>query len=65
MAAPYYKVPENHERFNPVHHVAKWKTPMLVIQGDLDFRIPTAQALGDLHGAAASGRREQAAGVPG
>ncbi|MBD8540840.1 S9 family peptidase [Oxalobacteraceae sp. CFBP 8761] len=43
---PYYKVPENHERFNPVHHVNKWKTPMLVIQGDLDFRIPTAQALG-------------------
>jgi dipeptidyl aminopeptidase/acylaminoacyl peptidase len=39
-------VPENHERFNPVHHVAKWKTPMLVIQGDLDFRIPTAQGLG-------------------
>jgi len=43
---PYFKVPENHERFNPVHHVNNWKTPMLVIQGDLDFRIPTAQALG-------------------
>lgn len=43
---PYFKVPENHERFNPVLHVNKWKTPMLVIQGDLDFRIPTAQALG-------------------
>ena len=42
---PYFKVPENHERFNPVHHVNKWKTPMLVIQGDLDFRIPTAQGL--------------------
>ena len=42
----YFKVPENHEKFNPVHHVNKWKTPMLVIQGDLDFRIPTAQALG-------------------
>ncbi|WP_288380750.1 S9 family peptidase [uncultured Massilia sp.] len=42
----YFTVPENHERFNPVHHVNKWKTPMLVIQGDLDFRIPTAQALG-------------------
>lgn len=41
----YFAVPENHERFNPVHHVNKWKTPMLVIQGDLDFRIPTAQAL--------------------
>ncbi|MDN4037229.1 S9 family peptidase [Massilia sp. YIM B02443] len=43
---PYFKVPDNHERFNPVLHVNKWKTPMLVIQGDLDFRIPTAQALG-------------------
>jgi dipeptidyl aminopeptidase/acylaminoacyl peptidase len=41
----YFAVPQNHERFNPVHHVNKWKTPMLVIQGDLDFRIPTAQAL--------------------
>jgi dipeptidyl aminopeptidase/acylaminoacyl peptidase len=43
---PYYAVPENHERFNPVNFVSKWKTPMLVVQGDLDFRIPTAQALG-------------------
>ncbi|KFC67903.1 S9 family peptidase [Massilia sp. LC238] len=41
----YFAAPDNHERFNPVHHVNKWKTPMLVIQGDLDFRIPTAQAL--------------------
>jgi len=37
--------PEGYERFNPVHHVDQWKTPMLVIQGDRDFRIPTAQAL--------------------
>jgi len=42
---PYFTVPENHERFNPVQHVNKWKTPMLVVQGDLDFRIPTAQGL--------------------
>jgi dipeptidyl aminopeptidase/acylaminoacyl peptidase len=41
-----YANPEGYEKFNPVHHVAKWKTPMLVIQGDLDFRIPTAQGLG-------------------
>ncbi len=41
-----YANPEGYEKFNPVHHVTKWKTPMLVIQGDLDFRIPTAQALG-------------------
>jgi dipeptidyl aminopeptidase/acylaminoacyl peptidase len=38
--------PENYERFNPVRHVAKWKTPMLVVQGGLDFRIPLEQAIG-------------------
>jgi dipeptidyl aminopeptidase/acylaminoacyl peptidase len=42
----YYANPNGYEKFNPVHHVARWKTPMLVVQGDLDFRIPTAQALG-------------------
>jgi dipeptidyl aminopeptidase/acylaminoacyl peptidase len=41
----YFAVPENHERFNPVNYVKNWKTPMLVVQGDLDFRIPTAQGL--------------------
>ncbi|MDC8760070.1 alpha/beta hydrolase family protein [Janthinobacterium fluminis] len=42
----YYAAPEKHEQFNPVNHVTKWKTPMLVVQGELDFRIPTTQSLG-------------------
>jgi len=42
----YYDKPEAYEKHNPVHHVAKWKTPMLVVQGDLDFRVPTTQSLG-------------------
>ena len=37
--------PRGYEQFNPVNHVANWKTPMLVVQGDLDYRIPTAQGL--------------------
>jgi len=41
----YDKSIEGHEKFNPVNFVSKWKTPMLVVQGDLDFRIPTAQGL--------------------
>jgi dipeptidyl aminopeptidase/acylaminoacyl peptidase len=40
---PYYEVPQLHEKFNPALKVKNWKTPMLVVQGDLDFRIPTAQ----------------------
>ncbi|HET9227346.1 MAG TPA: S9 family peptidase, partial [Thermoanaerobaculia bacterium] len=43
--APHYEDPEVYEKFNPVNHVTKWKAPMLVIQGALDYRIPEAQAL--------------------
>jgi len=38
--------PSGYAKHNPVEHVAKWKTPMLVVQGALDFRIPEAQGLG-------------------
>ncbi|HEX9173776.1 MAG TPA: prolyl oligopeptidase family serine peptidase, partial [Telluria sp.] len=37
---------EKHEKFNPVHHVTKWKTPMLVIHGEKDYRIPVSQGIG-------------------
>ncbi|MBX9615915.1 MAG: S9 family peptidase [Caulobacteraceae bacterium] len=40
-----YDVPEAYQRFNPANHVANWSDPMLVIQGDRDFRVPTTQAL--------------------
>ncbi|HEX7640953.1 MAG TPA: S9 family peptidase [Burkholderiaceae bacterium] len=43
---PYFKVPAKHEKFNPANYVNNWKMPMLVIQGDRDFRIPTTQGLG-------------------
>jgi dipeptidyl aminopeptidase/acylaminoacyl peptidase len=33
------------EKWNPVNHVAKWKTPTLVIHGEKDYRIPYAQSL--------------------
>lgn len=41
----YYDKPQNFEKFNPVHHVKKWKTPMLVVQGTKDFRVPETQSL--------------------
>ena len=40
-----YDVPENYEQFNPLNHVSKWRVPMLVVQGELDYRIPTTQGL--------------------
>ena len=41
----YFEDPAAYERWNPVNHVTKWKTPMLVITGEKDFRIPYTQGL--------------------
>ncbi|WP_419808348.1 prolyl oligopeptidase family serine peptidase [Sphingomonas sp.] len=41
----YYEDPQAFERWNPVNGVAQWKTPMLVITGERDFRIPYTQGL--------------------
>jgi dipeptidyl aminopeptidase/acylaminoacyl peptidase len=41
----YYEDPAAFERWNPVNYVSRWKTPMLVITGEKDFRIPYTQGL--------------------
>jgi dipeptidyl aminopeptidase/acylaminoacyl peptidase len=41
----YYEDPAAYEKWNPVNYVAQWKTPMLVITGEKDFRIPYTQGL--------------------
>jgi dipeptidyl aminopeptidase/acylaminoacyl peptidase len=37
--------PEHYTRHNPIDHVAKWDTPMLVIHGALDYRVVDTQGL--------------------
>ena len=41
----YYEDPQAYERWNPVNFVTRWKTPMLVITGEKDFRIPYTQGI--------------------
>jgi len=41
----YFDVPRNHERHNPADRVHRWSTPMLVIHGALDYRVPLTQGL--------------------
>ncbi|AJP71522.1 alpha/beta hydrolase family protein [Sphingomonas hengshuiensis] len=41
----YYEDPQAFEKWNPVNHVAAWKTPQLVITGEKDFRIPYTQGI--------------------
>ena len=42
---PAFENPANYEKFNPRNHVAKWRVPMLVVQGEKDYRVPVDQAL--------------------
>ena len=44
-SGPYFENPAAHEKSNPANHVATWKTPMLVLHGALDYRVPYSQGL--------------------
>lgn len=37
--------PKAYTDFNPANFVAKWNTPILIIQGGMDFRVPIGQGL--------------------
>ena len=39
------KAQQSFEKFNPVNYVNKWTTPILIIQGGKDYRVPIGQGL--------------------
>ena len=41
----YAEQTETYERWNPVNFVDQWKTPMLVVAGMRDFRVPYTQGI--------------------
>jgi len=43
---PYWEHPEMYERWSPSRFVSHFKTPTLVIHGELDYRVPLEQGLG-------------------
>ncbi len=40
-----WQAPGLYEKFNPVTHVKDWRTPILVVHGQQDFRIPVEQGI--------------------
>lgn len=36
---------KSYEQFNPSNYIDKWNTPIMVIQGGIDFRVPIEQGL--------------------
>jgi dipeptidyl aminopeptidase/acylaminoacyl peptidase len=45
MGGTYYDSPEGYEKHNPVNHLANWSVPMLVVHGQLDYRVPVEQGI--------------------
>jgi dipeptidyl aminopeptidase/acylaminoacyl peptidase len=45
FSGPEYQNPSAYGRHNPIDYVSKWKTPMLVIHGQQDYRVPDSQGL--------------------
>jgi dipeptidyl aminopeptidase/acylaminoacyl peptidase len=37
--------PEGYEKFNPSNYVDKWNTPIMIVQGGIDYRVPIEQGL--------------------
>lgn len=50
MGGPYWEkdnkeVQKSYGEFNPINHVQKWDTPIMIIQGGKDYRVPIEQGL--------------------
>jgi len=47
IGGPYWKqpVPQSYEKFNPSNFVNKWNTPIMIVQGGIDYRVPVEQGL--------------------
>lgn len=42
---PQFESETSYESWNPVNHVSKWRTPMLVLHGANDYRVPIEQSI--------------------
>jgi dipeptidyl aminopeptidase/acylaminoacyl peptidase len=46
FGGPPWEAPDDYQRWNPALEVDRWRTPMLIIHGQLDYRVPVEQGLG-------------------
>jgi dipeptidyl aminopeptidase/acylaminoacyl peptidase len=50
---------------NPINHVAKWNTPIMIVQGGMDFRVPIEQGLQAFQAAQLRGIKSKLLYLPG
>lgn len=60
MGGPYWdksnaKAQKAYNEFNPITYVDKWDTPIMIVQGGKDYRVPIEQGLGAFQAAQLQG----------
>lgn len=50
---------------NPINHVTKWNTPIMIVQGGMDFRVPIEQGLQAFQAAQLRGIKSKLLYLPG
>jgi len=50
---------------NPINHVSKWNTPIMIVQGGMDFRVPIEQGLQAFQAAQLRGIKSKLLYLPG
>ena len=43
---PFWENPDSYQKWSPSNYAQNFKTPTLVVQGELDFRVPAEQGMG-------------------
>lgn len=57
-------VPKSYDQFNPSNYIDKWNTPIMVIQGGIDFRVPVEQGLEAFQAAQLKGIKSKLLYIP-
>lgn len=55
---------KTYEKFNPINFVDKWNTPILIIQGGKDYRVPIEQGMGAFQAAQLRGIKSKMIYLP-
>ncbi|WP_069660150.1 S9 family peptidase [Arcticibacter eurypsychrophilus] len=47
IGGPYWgaNVPDGYKKFSPIEYADKWNTPIMIVQGGKDYRVPIEQGL--------------------
>ncbi|MDP4262963.1 MAG: S9 family peptidase [Bacteroidota bacterium] len=55
---------KSYNQFNPINYVDKWNTPIMVVQGGRDYRVPAEQGLGAFQAAQLRGIKSKLLYLP-